>query len=160
MDPASIIGIAAAAVQFTEVGKRLLWRFQEMHASGDGRTDQEREALTLMGDLRKMAAQTLDHPICAKHRRMMHAQTQIFTPDENLTVVLEEVESLRTEFEDILSRLEARSDVGGEGGSKRVWKSLRAAAGSMYDESRLRGLRRRLDEIEKRTMRFTILSLW
>ncbi|KAG6363935.1 hypothetical protein INS49_009038 [Diaporthe citri] len=156
MDPVSIIGITAAAVQFADVGKRLLSRFHEI----DGRTDQEREALTLLGDLRQMAAQTLDHPICAKHCRMMHDQTRVFNSDENPTAVLQEVESIPTEFEGILTRLAARSDVSGEGGSKRVSKSLGAAAGSMYDEGMVKKLRARLDETEKRAIRFTILSLW
>lgn len=107
-----------------------------------------------------MAAQTLDHPICAKHRDVMHDQTPVFNSDKNLAVVLEEVESVPTEFENILTSLAARSDVSGKGGSKSMWKLLGAAAGSTYDESRVKKLRARLDEIEKRAMRFTILSLW
>lgn len=160
MDPASIIGITAAAVQFADVGKRLLSRCHKIYTSKDGRIDHETKTLTLLRDLRQMATQTLNHPICAEHRQVMLDQTQVFRLDENLTAVLEEVESVPTEFEDILTRLAARSDVTGEDGGKSVSKSSGAAAGSMYDESRVKKLRARLDEIEKRAMRFTILSLW
>lgn len=174
MDPVSIIGLVAAAVQFADVGKQLVSRFRAMHASADGRTMQEKEALTKLEDLCQFAAQTQNHPICVKHRQLMHEykrqqnneqkrgseQKQVPKPDENLELVLKEVQSVPIEFEDLLKRLKGRSNVRGNRGRDSASKSLQAAVGSIFDESRVKELRTRLDKIEERTMRFAVLSLW
>jgi hypothetical protein len=145
MDPATAIGVASSAITFAEFSRKILQRAFQIYSSSNGRS---REETRVLADLR-------DFDRLAQNAQQSLQRFGSTSSDAEAAFILQEVNLIARNFQDVIRKLVARQDPG-----KRVLRSLKTAAVSLYGNSVVSELQELLNEVQNRTLRFVIFAIW
>lgn len=147
MDPATAIGVASAATAFADFSAKLLSTAHQIYKSADGRTGQEIRALSDLNDFRQLAQNA---------QKSLKECSEIQENGSDIRGVLSDVDSIFQDFEGLIQSLIARETQERKG----ILRSLAPAAKSLQAESKVKNMQDRLDQIQNRIIRFTLLAIW
>lgn len=140
MDPVSAIGLAAAVLQFADFGAQLVSKARNISSSTTNRTDLETELLVTFKDLDRLSQGAKQ----ALKDKLRHSRS------EDLSRVLDEVETLHEEFSDLLKILESRKNK----------NTLKAAFSAYRNEGQVAKAMARISVIRTRILSYVLFSLW
>lgn len=180
MDPVSAVGVAAAVFQFLDVGKRVLSRAHQMSKSQTSQTEQERRLLEDLYELRQAAARAEKSNSAAQkaleptpspddeHGDSEEEETLdpvlrkiVSSQIDALEKVKQDIGSVASEFEGVLTSLEKRRNGVARGGQfQRAWQSVTNAVLSLRDGEAVKEMSGRLERIQNQVLRLTLSALW
>lgn len=147
MDPATAIGVASAAIAFADFSAKLLSTTHKLYKSASNRTEREQKALNDLKDFRHLAQNV---------QGSLMKCSGMTGYENDVQLVLGDIDSIDQDFEDLIKGLVARKKKKG----KHVFKSMGTAASSLHAESKVREMQERLNQMQDRTLRFTLLAIW
>lgn len=147
MDPATAIGVASAATAFADFSAKLLSTAHQIYKSSESRTERENRALSDLNDFRQLAE-------IAQRSLKECSETQ--KNESDVRIVLADVDYICQDYEDLIRSLIARGTLE----KKSVIRSLGPAAKSLQAESKVKHMQERLDQMQNRIIRFTLLAIW
>lgn len=158
MDPASAVGVAAAAMQFLDFGLRLLSTSYDIYKSPSGWTAKQVTLSTIVDDLTGVLDQVKDTTSAG------YAYTS--PAEDQLLRLSRECKALIAPLREALGQLQRTGptkftfEEPQAGGEKSIRKTLHAALKSVWKESEIDETIDKLDKMKRRMMTATLFALW
>ena len=153
MDPLSAVGLAAAVVQFTDFGARLLNDSIKIYRSADGQTSQHVQLATISQDLQELAVNI------ELKSKTLHQPGRPLEHTEGLLVRLcGECQEISSQLSNVLSRIKA--DRKSSSSIDLMKESMAAAIRTYRSESEITQLQQSLSEVRQQMMMISLTILW
>lgn len=152
MDPLSILGIAAAVVQFVDFGSRLLTRTWDVYKKSQN-AEAEREELAQIADDLSTFSQSVWQSL-----ERSTSQGHYGTSEPPFLEICAECDEITTEFHDVLTQIGQRRSKSNVVPLGR--KITRFALAAKWDDARIAAMKRRLETLNQRMMAAILFSLW
>src|SRR4051794_21746182 len=144
MDPLSILGIAAAVVQFVDFGSRLLTRTWDIYQKRESASTEREELAQIADDLSTFSK--------AVRQRL----GQSIPSESRFLDICRECDEITTEFRGVLEQIgQRRSKVVPLGR-----KITRFALAAKWSDARITAMKQRLETLNQRMMAAVLFSLW
>lgn len=151
MDPITAIGVAAAVVQFTDFGTRLLTDAMEVYNSVSGQASEDVELATISNDL-----QLLCRSIQDKSSRLTDPRKGPSSSEQTLLRLCSTCLQLTHELDAVIKQLRAR----GQGKLKVAVESFAIALRKFWSREEIANFRLRISDVRQQMMMAMLTFLW
>jgi hypothetical protein len=154
MDPVSILGVAAATVQFVDFGQRLFSETWQIYRSASGQTLRLQNLTAISADISQLST-------TVKEALQTQGQdtTTLKGPDEELLRLCRECDSIATKILDAMPRV-GRQFEKQLATQKSVGECFRAALKSWWRRDEIDRINERLDKVRQGILMTTTVSIW
>ncbi|KAI1110172.1 hypothetical protein F5Y14DRAFT_429919 [Nemania sp. NC0429] len=151
MDPLTAVSLAAAVVQFTDYGVRLLTDTLRVYKSASGIVPEVVELKTVVDDMRQ-----LSQSIREKSDQLASTRTRTHNSKQKLLQLCRRCQELSDELADIVGRLQTR----GTKSLNLAIESFVVAIRKVQSEDSIKTLRHKISEVREQIMMVMMVILW